>query len=446
MDRRSFLRLGTLSGLAAAGFGALLARAAGTDYKAAVCVFLNGGCDANNLIVPLSTSGYNDYRSARPSFALSQASLLPIVPRSGGTHGLHPAMPELQSLFNQGRVAVLANVGTLSRPTTKAQALSGSWPLPDNLLSHIDQQNQWSALSPALLSPLAGQSITGWGGRMADALRNLNAGATFPPVVSASGSNIFCDADIVASTAVDSAGAFSLPMTGDAGVDAARNAALAQLAQDNGGLVLQGAAAGGLSSVLSQAVQVQSAFSTTLRTAFPATDIGQQLYRVAQLIAARNTLGLSRQVFYVELGGFDSHADQLAAHQALLPQLSQALAAFYAATVELGVAPNVTTFTHSEFSRTLKPAGDNGSGTDHAWGGHSFILGGAVNGGDLYGAFPQLVLNGPDDVTDEGRWVPTTSVDQYAATVAAWMGVPDSGLDAVLPNLSNFAVRRLGFL
>ena len=355
-------------------------------------------------------------------------------------------MPELQSLFNQGRVAALANVGTLSRPTTKAQALSGSWPLPDNLLSHIDQQNQWSALSPALLSPLPGQSITGWGGRMADALRDLNAGSTFPPVVSASGSNIFCDADIAASTAVDPGGAFSVPLTGDAAIDAARNTALAQLAQDNGGLVLQGAAAGGLSSVLSQATQMQGALSTTLRTAFPATDIGQQLYRVAQLIAARNTLGLSRQVFYVELGGFDSHAGQLAAHQTLLPQLSQALAAFYAATVELGVAPNVTTFTHSEFSRTLKPAGDNGNGTDHAWGGHSFILGGAVSGGDLYGTFPQLVLNGPDDVTDEGRWVPTTSVDQYAATIAAWMGVPDSALNTVLPNLSNFAVRRLGFL
>jgi len=151
-------------------------------------------------------------------------------------------------------------------------------------------------------------------------------------------------------------------------------------------------------------------------------------------------------VFYVELGGFDTHSDQLNAQQDLLRQLSQALAAFYAATVELGVASQVLTFTHSEFSRTLKPAGDSVTGSDHAWGGHSLILGGSVQGGDVYGTFPQLALSGPDDMSDEGRWVPTTAVDQYAATVASWMGVADADLATVLPNLTNFNVRRLGFV
>lgn len=155
MNRRQLLRLGAASSLASAGFGALLARASGVDYKAAVCVFLSGGCDSNNLIVPTDTARYADYQTARGSLALPKASLLPVSPLSGGSFGLHPAMSELQALFSQRRMAILANVGTLMRPTSKAQALSGNWPLPDNLLSHIDQQNQWSALSPALLSPLA---------------------------------------------------------------------------------------------------------------------------------------------------------------------------------------------------------------------------------------------------------------------------------------------------
>lgn len=447
MNRRQLLRLGAASSLASAGFGALLARASGVDYKAAVCAFLSGGCDSNNLIVPTDTARYADYQTARGSLALPKASLLPVSPLSGGSFGLHPAMSELQALFSQRRMAILANVGTLMRPTSKAQALSGNWPLPDNLLSHIDQQNQWSALSPALLSPLADQSITGWGGRMADALQAMNSGSNFPPVVSAAGNNIFCDPLLASATTVDAGGSSALPSTGDAKVDAARSAALAQLSTAGGSSVgLQDGVTKALAAARNEAAAVRGAFATPLTTVFPNTDIAQQLYRVAQLIAARSALGLSRQVFYVELGGFDTHSDQLNAQQDLLRQLSQALAAFYAATVELGVASQVLTFTHSEFSRTLKPAGDSVTGSDHAWGGHSLILGGSVQGGDVYGTFPQLALSGPDDMSDEGRWVPTTAVDQYAATVASWMGVADADLATVLPNLTNFNVRRLGFV
>lgn len=441
MNRRKFLQLGAFSALASACFGSLAARAAGADYKAAVCVFLSGGCDANNMLIPNDNAGYAAYSSARPALAIPRSLLLPIAPLSGGAYGLHPAMPELQGLFNQGKLALLANVGTLIRPTTKVQAISGTWPLPDNLLSHIDQQNQWVMLNPALPS-----TLTGWGGRMADVLTSANAGARFPAVVSAAGSNLFCDGALSTATAVDSGGAFGFQGASGSSIDNARLAALSQILADNSGPQLQAAYAGGLSATVAQAGLVGNAFTVALSTAFPQTDIGQQLYRVAQLIASRNTFGLSRQVFYVELGGFDSHAGQAATLQDLLAQLSQAMSAFYAATVQLGVAQNVVAFTHSEFSRTLKSVGDNGAGTDHAWGGHSLILGGAVKGGDLYGTFPQLILNGPDDMSDEGRWVPTTAVDQYAGTIASWMGVADADLSTVLPNLVNFQQKRVGFL
>lgn len=441
MDRRKLLKLGAFSVFAGTAMSSLLTRAAGADYKAAVCVFLAGGCDANNLLVPNDDVGYAGYAAARQTLAIPRAQLLPVAPRSGGAYGLHPAMSGLQGLFNQGKLALLANVGTLIQPTTKAQALSGSWPLPDNLLSHIDQQNQWVMLNPALPS-----TLTGWGGRLADALTASNAGARFPPVVSAAGSNLFCDGAVSVSTAVDPGGTSGFFGTSGSAIDNARVAALTKILTDNSGPQLQTAFANGLSATMDQAGIVGNSFNTALNTPFPPTDIGQQLYRVAQLIASRTALGLSRQVFYVELGGFDTHAGQPGALQNLLTQLSQALSAFFAATVELGVAQDVVTFSHSEFSRTLKPAGDNGLGTDHAWGGHSLILGGGVKGGDLYGSFPQLILSGPDDMTDEGRWVPTTSVDQYAGTVASWMGVADADLTTVLPNLVNFQQKRLGFL
>ncbi|MCU6434103.1 DUF1501 domain-containing protein [Undibacterium sp. Jales W-56] len=441
MDRRNFLKLGAFSALAGAGFGSLMARAAGTDYKAAVCVFLAGGCDSNNLLIPNDDSGYASYLSARQRIAIPRPQLLPVLPISGGAYGFHPAMTGLQGLFNQGKLALLANVGTLIRPTTKAQANLGSWPLPDNLLSHIDQQNQWSMLNPALPSVL-----TGWGGRMADVLQSKNTGARFPTVVSAAGSNLFCDGAISASTAVDPTGANGFTGVTNSAADNIRLTALTQILKDNADLQLETAYAGTLSSTIAQADIVGSAFNVSLSTPFPQTDIGQQLYRIAQLIASRNTFGLSRQVFYVEMGGFDTHAGQLETQQNLLSDLSQALTAFYAATTELGLAQNVVTFTHSEFSRTFKPAGDNSAGTDHAWGGHSMILGGAVKGKDIYGTFPQLTLAGPDDISDEGRWIPTTSVDQYAATIASWMGVADIDLPAVLPNLANFPQKVLRFL
>lgn len=441
MQRREFLKMGAFSALAASGFGSMMARAAATDYKAAVCVFLNGGCDSNSLIVPTDSSGYAAYSSGRRGLAIVQSALLPVTPISGGTYGLHPAMTELQELFNQRRLAVLANVGTLIKPTTGAQVNSGNWPLPDNLLSHSDQQNQWVTLNPVLPD-----TLSGWGGRMADALQGANANARFPPIASAAGSNLFCDGVTTSAAAIDSGGAAAIAGANDNPLDNARMTALRQVLADASGPQLQNAYAAKISAALTQATSVSAVFNAPLQRVFPASEIGQQLYRVAQMIAARAMLGLSRQVFYVELGGFDTHANQSATLQDLFGQLSKALAAFNGALVDLGVDQNVVTFTHSEFSRTFKPAGDNGNGSDHAWGGHSLILGGPVRGGDLYGTFPRLVLGGPDDASDEGRWVPSTSVDQYAATIASWMGVADADMPGVFPNLVNFQQKRLGFL
>jgi uncharacterized protein (DUF1501 family) len=440
MDRRRFLQLGAFSALGT-GLGTLMQRAVAADYRAAVCVFLNGGCDSNNLIVPNDNTGYAAYAAARPALAIPRAQLLPVNASSGGAYGLHPQLTQLQQLFTQGRLAVVANVGTLIKPTTAAQAKSGNWPLPDNLLSHLDQQNQW-----VMLNPGASDTATGWGGRTADLLRTANAAARFPATVSVAGSNIFCDGAVVGAGVMDAWGGSGIYGTGDGSIDQARMTALAQLGPTAGGAQLEGAFSDALAAAVGQDRLLQSIYATPLTTSFPDNYLGQQLYRVAQMIAARAATGASRQLFYVEIGGFDTHAGQAQQLQDLFTDLSAALGAFNAATIELGVDQSVVTFTHSEFSRTLQAAGDNGNGTDHAWGGHSIVMGGPVRGGDVYGTFPQLVLGGPDDASDEGRWVPTTSVDQYAATIASWLGVGDADLETVFPNLANFTQKKVAFL
>ena len=441
MDRRRFLQLGAFTALGA-GFGTLMQRAAAADYRAAVCVFLAGGCDSNNLIVPNDNAGYNAYATARPPLAIARNQLLPISPVSGGAYGFHPQLTEVQQLFTQGRLAVLANVGTLAMPTTAAQAKSGNWPLPVNLLSHLDQQNQWVMLDPNSLT-----TATGWGGRTADLLHTANASAQFPAAVSVSGSNVFCDGALTAAGVMDAYGGSGIAGNNSSWtVDQARMAALRQLVPAPGGAQLEGAYTDALTAAIGQDQLLQAIYATQINTPFPDTYLGQELYRVAQMIGARGMTGASRQLFYVDIGSFDTHANQAATQQDLFTQLSQALAAFNAATIELGVDHNVVTFTHSEFSRTLAPAGNNGDGTDHARGGHSLIMGGAVHGGDLYGTFPQLVLGGPDDASDEGRWAPSTSVDQYAATIASWLGVADNDLQTALPNLVNFTQKKLTFL
>ena len=415
------------------------------DYKALVCVFLFGGNDGNNTLVPLDSAGYGQYAAARPAASginLAQASLLPIQPANVGTpFGLHPSLSDLQTLFNQSRLAILANIGTLLQPTTQAQYAAGLRPL--SLYSHADQQAQWqSAISDTA-------SGTGWGGRIADRVAALNAASGFPVVTSLDGAVLFTTGSAAIPLSIPATGSFALTGYNAGAVAGARMNAVQQLlAQSSGNALVGGAGAIG-AQALDLSATVNPILASTNSTIAPlfanlASGTGSQLLQVAKLIEARAATGAKRQIFFVQLGSFDTHGDQLNRQQNLFDELAPALKAFYDATVALGVASQVTTFTLSDFGRTLQPA--SGGGTDHAWGSHHFVIGGAVQGGRIYGRYPQLVAGGPDDAENEGRWLPYYSVDQYGATLARWFGVADADLVTVFPNLGNFASSDIGFM
>ena len=446
-SRRDFLKRSCCSaaaGFAAASFnrfGMVNALAQSSqDYKALVCVFLFGGNDSNNMVVPLSSAGYSSYQQARSVLALPQASLLPIAPPSAGSFGFHPRFPEMQALFNQKHLAVLANVGTLVRPTTRTQIQQRQSQLPRNLFSHEDQQAQ---MQTATLT--AGNGDTGWAGRTADRIQSIY-GANFPIIISLAGTNIFCEG--LSARAIQSSGDPTRLLSGfgTSAESQSRMAALQNLLTFDTGVSLIQAASSTTTNALQDSKALADALAArpAMATVFPNTGLGNQLKQVAQIISVRGALGLQRQIFFVSIGGFDTHSDQLTAQNSLFPQLSQAMNAFYQATAEIGAASQVTSFTLSDFSRTYAP--DSTSGTDHAWGGHHLIMGGAVKGGDFYGTFPTLALAGPDDSSDEGRWIPTTSLDQYAGTLANWFGVPTADLPAIFPNLPNFSNQLVPFI
>jgi uncharacterized protein (DUF1501 family) len=434
---------GAAMGLAASfsRFGMVNAWAqAGTDYKALVCVFLFGGNDSNNLIVPFGNQAYAQYAAIRGGLALPQNSLLPIQSQSvGAPFGFHPQLGDLQTLYNQKNLAVLANVGTLARPVTRAQVLDGTGIVPANLFSHSDQQAQWQS------SRVDGFSETGWGGRVADKVQPLNSTAMFPSLVSVYGSTMFVDGVSARSAAVNPGQLGGLDGFPNDPNDV-RYLAMQQLLTFDTGLALVQTASSTMANAFRDNKTLTDALKSApgLTTPFPTSDIGQQLLQVAKIIQVRSALGLKRQIFFVAMDGFDTHSDQLVNQQTLYGYLSPALNAFYQSTVELNLASQVTAFTLSDFGRTFLPASN--AGTDHAWGSHHIIMGGAVKGGDIYGTFPTLALKGPDDGGEEGRWIPTTSLDQYGATVASWFGVRDADLNSVFPNLANFSTPKLTFL
>ncbi len=444
--RRDLLRLACcsaagaslLGGLSKFGLVSALAQAA-TDYKALVCIFMFGGNDSNNVLVPMD-SRYTQYLQTRSVLALPQAELLPLQINGQSTYGLHPSIPEMQGFFNnQKSLAILANVGTLVQPTTQA-AYRAFKNLPENLFSHSDQQNQWQS------AQLSGIPVSGWAGKVADNVQTFNASAQFPPILSISGNPVFCTGISTRPFSMDPGQPPGLQGFDTSAASQARYTATQQLLTFDSGLSMVQAA----NSVTGHAVQFAQVLSDALKsisplqTKFPVNDLGQQLQQVAQVIAAQSALGVKRQIFFVSIGGFDTHADQLPQQVQLLSAVSQGMSSFYQATQELGVANNVTTFTLSEFSRTMEP-GSNG-GSDHAWGSHQFILGGAVKGNAIYGTFPTLALGGPDDADQNGRWIPTTALDQYAATLATWFGVSTANLASIFPNLANFPASNLGFM
>ena len=433
------LNLATLAEAAAAG-----ADAGAEDYKALVCVFLYGGNDHGNTLLPYDLASYNAYSKIRGSIALPRDSLAAtaLAPSlalpDGRQMALAPTLAPLKPLFDAGRLAVLLNVGTLIQPTTLAQYRAASVPLPPKLFSHNDQQSVWQSSLPE-------GATSGWGGRIGDLFLSSNSQATFT-CVNVSGNAVYMSGQAAVQYQVAAGGSVALrgiaaPLFGSS----ACSDALRKLVTAPRSHLMQAEH----TRIMARAIDANAALSAALAatpalaTAFDATNpLAQQLATVARLIAARGPLGARRQVFFVSLGGFDLHDFLPDQHPGLLAQVAGALKSFHDATVELGVDRRVTSFTASDFGRTLA---SNGDGSDHGWGSHHFVLGGAVAGGRFHGLLPEVAVNGADDV-GQGRLLPTTAVDQLAATLASWMGVSDSNLALVAPNIGHYSVKKLGLM
>jgi uncharacterized protein (DUF1501 family) len=459
-SRRQFLRtsvalstVGLASCLDHIGLGSAYAQTA--DYRALVCVFLFGGNDGNNMIVP-TDARYADYVRARavnstgaPGIGLATSELRALSNTAGqpSGYGFHPSFSELANLFGLGKVAVLANVGPLLEPMTRAQYLARSRRRPESLFSHSDQQAQWQS------STSTGDILTGWGGRIADRMGAANAGSTVPMTLSFAGSHMFANGAQSSPLALPQSGGFSL-----AGINAnptSRNAmerarldalnAMLVAERSNRLMLAAGATAKGAldNSVLLDPItrpdtQSYASFFRNAQGNLPGGGLTRQLFQVAKIIEARAALGHTRDIFFVSQGGYDTHNNQLTSQASLLREVSTALNAFYLATVQLGVAQQVTAFTLSDFGRTFKPASGTPPGSDHAWGNHQLVVGGAVDGGKVHGTFPSLALAGADDATSEGRWIPTTSIEQYGDALAAWFGVNATDRGIVFPNRGRF--------
>jgi uncharacterized protein (DUF1501 family) len=445
--------MGVSSGLSP--FGLLNALAQGSGYKAMVCVFLFGGNDGNNVLVPMDGTNvpagfrYTDYLTHRGSQAdgglgLTQTQLLPVAaataqPSGARNWGFHPALAQMRALFQQNRLAVVANVGALVEPLTRQEYQARSKRRPANLFSHSDQVQQWQT------GDLTGFGATGWGGRIADRVQGVfNVGSQFPPITTVAGTAIYCTGNQTRPFALVPNSTPGLQGFSGSAANTARLQSLQELLTMDTGVSLVQATSAITGNALQQSSILANALAgSTLQTVFPTTGIGNQLSQVARILKVRGALALNRQMFFCSQGGYDTHTNQINDQNNLLGQLDAALKAFYDATVELNIASDVTTFVVSDFGRALRPA--SGAGSDHGWASHLLVLGGSVRGGDVYGRFPQLSLSGPDDSSSSGRWIPSVSIDQYGATMASWFGVPDADLPGIFPNLANFSTQNLGF-
>jgi uncharacterized protein (DUF1501 family) len=457
-SRRAFLKRASMLSVAgvatpwAINLAALAEASAAnaTDYKALVCVFLYGGNDYANTLVPYDAANYQNYYNLRPTLAYTRAqldatALRPVaapVDRAGVAHqyALAPELAPLLPLFDGGQLGVMLNVGTLVQPTTKTEFTDRSVPLPPKLFSHNDQQSVWQSSSPE-------GATSGWGGRIGDLFEAGNGNATFT-CVNVSSNAVYLSGKTAVQYQVSTSG--SVPVNGLSKSlfgSASCSAALRTLITQPRTQLLEAE----YNRVTSRSIDANGALTSALAgapaitTPYPTgNSLADQLKMVARMISVAGTLGAKRQVFFVSLGGFDTHDGLVSIHPGLLASVSGALAAFYDTTVELGVADKVTAFTASDFGRTLS---GNNDGSDHGWGSMHFMLGGAVSGNRFYGTAPLVAVNSDDDV-GQGRLLPTTSVEQYAATLGSWMGVSDSDLLALLPNLNNWnaAQRNLGFM
>lgn len=448
ISRRHFLIQGGTAvaglGLGGCGSSSPQSTAGGGDtvdpssdgYKALVAIVLYGGNDAYNMIVPQDASAHADYAAARQGLTLPRGALLSLGAADNGVaFGAHPQLDGFQSLYRQGRGAVLANVGTLAEPATLSDLRAGRAVPPPRLFSHNDQSEQWQKTAVGELEAV------GWAGRAADLLAPRYSTQTLPVGLSYSGANLLQVGRTQTGLSISTSGPKALNFL-------RRNPALGEayetlLAAGHEHLFVREYARGHADG-LAYNGQIADALATVAMPtiAFPGDRLGAQLAAVAQMIAAREALGVKRQIFVVGMGGFDTHADQLTRHASLMRSLGDNLQAFYQATEALGVAGSVTSFTISDFGRSLSV---NGDGTDHGWSSHQLVVGGAVQGGRFYGAMPDLALGGERDYGG-GRFVPTTAVEQYGASLLRWFGVPSGELSAVFPNLARFETADLGLL
>ncbi len=467
LSRRAFMTRGAqLAGLGAAaplamnlaGFGEAAAAEA-EDYKALVCVFLYSGNDQTNTVIPYDIANYDLYSAirgggggrTRGGIALGRDELTAtaLTPVRAQTltddlqYALAPELTGLSSLFAAGKMAVQLNVGPLIAPLSAAQYNGGNraaYPVPPQLFSHNDQQSFWQSLA------IEG-AIQGWGGRMGDLALSSN-GTSSLTCVTASGNAVYLSGKTASQYQLDASGAISiLGLNNRYFGSNATVAALQTLLSQPSSHALENE----YTRVTQRSIDMQGTVGAALNgldltTNFNPTGVANpltdQLKIVARMIAARNRLGMKRQVFFVSLNGFDSHDNLMRDHPVLMTKVNEAMTAFYNATVEMGVANNVTAFTASDFGRTLT---SNGDGSDHGWGGHHFVVGGAVKGGQFYGTAPHVSVKS-DDQVGQGRLLPSTSVDQFAATLARWFGVSAGDMPTVLPRIGNFATADLGFM
>lgn len=469
LPRRAFLK--RLSAVSAMGAGAPLAlnlAAAGeaaaftnTDYKALVCVFLYGGNDQSNTVVPYDIPNYDRYSTIRGggpgrtaggiAFGRDQLAATALTPLVSQTltdnlqYALAPGLPALKSLWNAGKCAIQLNVGPLVVPLTLAQYNGNdrvNFPLPPRLFSHNDQQSVWQALG-------AEGSTVGWGGRLGDLALSSNSNANSSlTCISAGGNAVFMSGNDVLQYQVNTDGPDPVYASlYDQFGGASKATTLKSLITQTSANLMENEYAIVTKRALDLSSVVRTALNgVVLNTNFDLdgqpNELADQLKIVARLIGARNAFGAKRQVFFVQLGGFDHHDGLIQQHAIRMAKLNEAVGQFQVAMNELGVADKVTTFTASDFGRTLS---SNGDGSDHGWGGHHFVVGGAVQGGRYYGTAPKISLTSYDQV-GQGRLLPTTSVDQYAATLARWFGVSATEMPGLLPNIGNFATANLGFL
>ncbi len=455
MTRRQFMRQGVC---AAVGTSSLLstilnlrqlnaATISNSDidgYKALICIFLYGGNDASNLLVPYDLNNYNIYAQGRQQLTLQRDSLikLNINNSDGRDFALHPSMQGTSELFEQGNLALVSNVGTLIAPVTLQDFRNGSPALPPHLFSHSDQQVLWQTSVPHESNAY---SPTGWGGRIADLLHSVHNNSSVSMLVSLSGNNFFQVGETLLPYRTSNNGSSIFRLGhGSNERDTARFNAFKQMLDQDYGNLMEDAFA----DISNNAINDADTFNTAIADAndfamIPNSSLGNQLRSIAKIIQKHEALGMKRQIFFAATGGFDTHGPQLGAHAGLLGGIDSAMKGFNDALTSINMQDSATTFTASDFGRTFD---SNGRGSDHGWGSHHLVMGGAVKGKQIYGNFPELALGASPQDAGRGRWIPTTSVDQYGATLAKWFGVSDTDLPIVFPNINNFATADLGFM